>query len=215
MRDKKKFFNDIIKFYYTHDDKSMVSIKIVKIVDSTPNNGSNSNEENGDRNTEDSTGSNNNDRDSLGMNKKEHEQARSLNADERRQSMAILKAQMEQANPVNKWFGSIDYKPMSFGQYLDLLEYYLSMRDNLESSRSNSNTILLQPDWEEKYLKLCKRNQNWRDQIIKYPYMLLKTNAVDPSNSKDGNLESLITPAKISVRNIFIDLTIGLNAKLN
>ena len=216
MRDK-KFFNDIVKFYYTKDDKSMDSIKIVKMVASTSDNGNDSNEENGDRNTEDSTGNNNNnnDRDSLEINKKEHVRTRSLNADERRQSMAILKAQKEQANPVIKWFGPIDYKPMSFGQYLDLLEYYLSMRENLEIGRSNSNAILIRPDWEEKYLKLCKRNQNWRDQIIKHPYMLPKSNAVDPSNSTNGNLESLTLPTKLSARNIFIDSAIESNDKLD
>lgn len=214
MRDK-KFFNDIIKFYYYKDDKSIDSIKIVKIIDSASDIETNQVNKNKNRNTEDESGNNNDnddddDRSSLRSARREHLQTRSLNATELRQSMAILKAQREQANPVIKWFGPIDYKPMSFGQYLDLLEYYLSMKENLEINRSNnmnnknnsilSNAILIRPGWEEEYLELCERNQNWRENILKHPYILPKISTLNDEKAELPNI-----PTKALARNIIID----------
>lgn len=214
MRDK-KFFNDIIRFYYYKDDKSIDSIKIVKIVNSSSDIKTNQINKNGNRNTEDMSRDDDNDRNSLGSEERENIQTKALNATELRQSMAILKAQKEQANPVIKWFGPIDYKPMSFGKYLDLLEYYLSMRENLEINRHNnignknnsilSNAILIRPGWEEEYTELCKKNQNWREHLLKHSHSLSKINVVDYSNSNNENSESSSIPTKALARNIIID----------
>lgn len=217
MRDK-KFFNDIIKFYYYKDDKNIDSIKIVKIVDPTSDVNTNQINKNDNRNTGDELDDDDDgdvNRGSLGSARREHLQTRSLNATELRQSMAMLKAQREQANPVIKWFGPIDYKPMSFGQYLDLLEYYLSMKENLEINKYNNmnnntnsilnNAIIIRPDWEDEYSELCKRNQNWREHVLKHSYILPNANTVDYSNSNDGNVELPNIPTKALARNIIID----------
>lgn len=69
----------------------------------------------------------------------------SLKSAEIRQTVAILRAQQEQKGWIIKWFGPIEYKPLSLLQYLNKIEYTLNMESLLDQKSrlhalfSNSN----------------------------------------------------------------------------
>ncbi|CCD22190.1 Mgr1p NDAI_0A00300 [Naumovozyma dairenensis CBS 421] len=65
----------------------------------------------------------------------------STNIPEVKQSVALVRAQNEAENPIIKWFGPIEYKPMSFTEYLDRLEYHLDMFDFFQKKRA-ANALL-------------------------------------------------------------------------
>lgn len=52
-----------------------------------------------------------------------------------KQSVALVRAQSEAENPVFKWFGPIDYQPMSFSEFVDKIEFHLDMTEALASRR--------------------------------------------------------------------------------
>ena len=56
-----------------------------------------------------------------------------------RQSVALVRAQNEAENPIIKWFGPIEFKPMSFREYLDRLEFYLEMREAFMRMRTDKD----------------------------------------------------------------------------
>lgn len=60
----------------------------------------------------------------------------STNIPEVKQSVALVRAQAEAENPVIKWFGPIEYKPMSFTEYLDRMEYHFDIYDFLQDKRA-------------------------------------------------------------------------------
>ncbi|GAV48572.1 hypothetical protein ZYGR_0K00770 [Zygosaccharomyces rouxii] len=60
----------------------------------------------------------------------------STNIPEVKQSVALVRAQAEAENPVIKWFGPIEYKPMSFTEYLDRMEYHFDIYDFLQDKRT-------------------------------------------------------------------------------
>lgn len=60
----------------------------------------------------------------------------STNIPEVKQSVALVRAQAEAENLVIKWFGPLEYKPMSFTEYLDRLEYHFDIYDFLQSKRT-------------------------------------------------------------------------------
>lgn len=57
------------------------------------------------------------------------------NIPEVRQSVALVRAQVEAQNPIIKWYGPLEFKPMSFSEYLDQMEYYLQMNELLISKK--------------------------------------------------------------------------------
>lgn len=57
------------------------------------------------------------------------------NIPEVKQSVALVRAQSEAENPIIKWYGPLEYKPMSFTEYLDKLEYHLDMLVFLQEKR--------------------------------------------------------------------------------
>ena len=63
-----------------------------------------------------------------------------------------------------------------------------------------SNAILIRPGWEEEYLELCERNQNWRENILKHPYILPKISTLNDEKAELPNI-----PTKALARNIIID----------
>ena len=56
-----------------------------------------------------------------------------------RQSVALVRAQNEAENPIIKWFGPIEFKPMSFREYLDRLEFYLEMSEAFRRMRTDKD----------------------------------------------------------------------------
>lgn len=60
----------------------------------------------------------------------------STNIPEVKQSVALVRAQAEAENPIIKWFGPIEYKPMSFTEYLDRMEYHFDIYDFLQDKRT-------------------------------------------------------------------------------
>lgn len=58
------------------------------------------------------------------------------NIPEVKQSVALVRAQAESENPIIKWYGPLEYKPMSFTEYLDRLEYHLDMFEFLQDKRN-------------------------------------------------------------------------------
>ncbi|CAR29048.1 hypothetical protein ZYGR_0W00760 [Zygosaccharomyces rouxii] len=60
----------------------------------------------------------------------------STNIPEVKQSVALVRAQAEAENPIIKWFGPIEYKPMSFTEYLDRMEYHLDIDALLHDKRT-------------------------------------------------------------------------------
>lgn len=175
VRDK-KFFNDIIKFYYK-DDHSLDYINV--------SNQTNTSNQDKDDNTVDT-------------HTPHHHQFTNLSSMEWRQSIAIIKAQKEQLNPAIKWFGPIDYKPMSFGQYLDQLEYYLSMKEIWQAN----NMIIIRPGLKEDYESLCNKNKEWRQQIINGSSLLPNQNSNDIDINKSTETSN---PSSIQNRGITID----------
>lgn len=57
------------------------------------------------------------------------------NIPEVKQSVALVRAQAEAENPIIKWYGPLEYKPMSFTEYLNKLEYHLEMLTFLQENR--------------------------------------------------------------------------------
>ncbi|CCK69151.1 Mgr1p KNAG_0C00370 [Huiozyma naganishii CBS 8797] len=97
----KKFFNDIVRFYYEGVDPTKIKVK-------DPVSGD----------------------------------AISTNLPQVRQSVALVRARAEQLNPVIKWYGPIEFKPMSFGEYLDKIEYFLEMNELLTArKRINAKSL--------------------------------------------------------------------------
>ena len=85
----------------------------------------------------------------------------SLNLPEVKQSIAVARAQAQAENLVTKWFGPLDYKPQTFTEYLDKLEYYLNMTDFL-------NNLRRQKKMDESNLELIKiteENKRNREKI--------------------------------------------------
>lgn len=70
----------------------------------------------------------------------------STNIPEVRQSVALVRAQAESQNPIIKWYGPIEFQPMTLSEYLDQMEYYLEMSDLLIKKK--------------KYKKLNKKSDN-------------------------------------------------------
>lgn len=64
------------------------------------------------------------------------------NIPEVKQSVALVRAQAEAENPIIKWYGPLEYKPMSFSEYLDKLEYHLEMMAFLEENRKVKETAM-------------------------------------------------------------------------
>ncbi|AQZ14036.1 MGR1 (YCL044C) [Zygosaccharomyces parabailii] len=60
----------------------------------------------------------------------------STNIPEVKQSVALVRAQAEAENLVIKWFGPLEYKPMSFTEFLDRLQYHFDIYDFLQSKRT-------------------------------------------------------------------------------
>lgn len=60
-----------------------------------------------------------------------------LSSPEVKQSVAFARATLEADSWFTSWFGPIEYKPMSFTEYLDRLEYHLEMTDFIRNGRNN------------------------------------------------------------------------------
>lgn len=61
-----------------------------------------------------------------------------LNIPEVKQGVAVARAQAHAESIATKWFGPLEYKPMSFSDFLDRLEYYLDMSVLLQNNRTNN-----------------------------------------------------------------------------
>ncbi|AET37293.1 Mgr1p Ecym_1035 [Eremothecium cymbalariae DBVPG len=60
----------------------------------------------------------------------------SVNIPEVKQGVAVARAQANAENLVTKWLGPLDYKPLSFSDFLDKLEHNLDMYDILHHTNS-------------------------------------------------------------------------------
>ncbi|SCU95092.1 LAMI_0F00936g1_1 [Lachancea mirantina] len=103
-----------------------------------------------------------------------------LNIPEVKQSVAVARATTEADTWVSQWYGPLNFKPMSFSEFLDKIEYHLEMVDFLRDKRTKDVAAKLlgkqlhQDDAEKIALK--KGNKESRERI----YELVK-NA--PKNS--------------------------------
>ncbi|SCU95544.1 LAFA_0G00914g1_1 [Lachancea sp. 'fantastica'] len=66
-----------------------------------------------------------------------------LNTPEVKQSVALARATTEADSWLISWFGPLEYKPMTFTEYLDKLEYHLEMTDFIRSRHTKEATTLL------------------------------------------------------------------------
>ncbi|CAI1902837.1 hypothetical protein SEUBUCD646_0C00310 [Saccharomyces eubayanus] len=68
----------------------------------------------------------------------------STNIPEVKQSVALARAQVEAQNPIIRWFGPLEYKPMSFNEYLNRMEFHLDMFEFFQNKRNiRENSIEL------------------------------------------------------------------------
>ncbi|CAI4056403.1 hypothetical protein SKDZ_03G0270 [Saccharomyces kudriavzevii ZP591] len=68
----------------------------------------------------------------------------STNIPEVKQSVALARAQVEAQNPIIKWFGPLEYKPMPFNEYLNRMEFHLDMFEFFQNKRNiRENSIEL------------------------------------------------------------------------
>ncbi|QLG70108.1 hypothetical protein HG535_0A00470 [Zygotorulaspora mrakii] len=84
----------------------------------------------------------------------------STNIPEVRQSVALVRAQSEAQNPIIRWYGPLEYQPMSFTEYLDRLEYHLDMADFLQDKRNVKESTI-------QVMKKLTHTQGESEQIIK------------------------------------------------
>ncbi|KAH3899556.1 Mgr1p SCDLUD_003834 [Saccharomycodes ludwigii] len=56
-------------------------------------------------------------------------------------SVAIARATMKQSSFLNKWYGPMDYKPLSFEEYLDRIEHFQEYNDSLHKLRGVNELI--------------------------------------------------------------------------
>ncbi|CAB4253339.1 similar to Saccharomyces cerevisiae YCL044C MGR1 Subunit of the mitochondrial (mt) i-AAA protease supercomplex, which degrades misfolded mitochondrial proteins [Maudiozyma barnettii] len=124
----------------------------------------------------------------------------STNIPEVRQSIALVRAQAESQNPIIRWYGPIEFKPMSFSDYLDQIEYYLEMNDILikkkqfkkksstpaDTNNSSGPVSLLSliSHTEEEYQEIKKQNKKINDEILNN-----KLNITQPENQEVSDLE--------------------------
>ncbi|CDO92704.1 unnamed protein product [Kluyveromyces dobzhanskii CBS 2104] len=85
----------------------------------------------------------------------------SLNLPEVKQSIAVARAQAQAENLVTRWFGPLDYKPQSFSDFLDKLEYYLNMTDFLNNLRRQKKN----DEIDSELTKLVDDNKRNRERI--------------------------------------------------
>ncbi|CCE63469.1 hypothetical protein TPHA_0E03800 [Tetrapisispora phaffii CBS 4417] len=63
--------------------------------------------------------------------------ALSTNSPQVRQSVALVRAQAENESILTKWFGPVYFKPMSFNDFLDKLEYNLDIQDKIDDKKKS------------------------------------------------------------------------------
>lgn len=95
--------------------------------------------------------------------------ALSLNIPEVKQSIAVVRAQGQANNLVTKWFGSLDYKPMTFSEFMDRLEFYLNMTDSLHNIKKtkNLNDIVNINKREDELKELTNINRMIRNKMLR------------------------------------------------
>lgn len=94
----------------------------------------------------------------------------SINSPQVKQSIALINAQNEANHPLIRYFGPIEYKPMSFSEYLDRVQYYLEALDsikdsdtfNFESSQLRKQLILS----DEEQRNIIKNNEKIYQDIL-------------------------------------------------
>lgn len=131
----------------------------------------------------------------------------STNMPEVRQSVALVRAQAESQNPIIKWYGPIEFQPMSFSEYLDQMEYYLEMSDllikkkkykklnknsdnPLENGKGPVSLLSLISHTDEEYKQIQSRNKQIRDDILNN-----STTNIEVTNTNDGNVNGNPTDA--------------------
>ncbi|SCW03011.1 LAFE_0G00980g1_1 [Lachancea fermentati] len=93
-----------------------------------------------------------------------------LNIPEVKQSVAVARATAQADNFIVEWFGPLEYKPMSFSDFLDRLEYHIDMSDFLRNKQTQEVAAELlgkkishgQSELEE----LVERNTKNRERIF-------------------------------------------------
>ncbi|SMN20109.1 similar to Saccharomyces cerevisiae YCL044C MGR1 Subunit of the mitochondrial (mt) i-AAA protease supercomplex, which degrades misfolded mitochondrial proteins [Maudiozyma saulgeensis] len=130
----------------------------------------------------------------------------STNIPEVRQSVALIRAQAESQNPIIRWYGPIEFKPMSFSDYLDQMEYYLEMNDLLlkkkqfkkkSSSPSDTNNssgpvslLSLISHTDEEYQEIKKQNKKINDDVLKNTFNVTRSEnqeVQDAESNSSGN----------------------------
>ncbi|CCH58541.1 hypothetical protein TBLA_0A07510 [Henningerozyma blattae CBS 6284] len=125
----------------------------------------------------------------------------SINIPEVKQSVALVRAQAESQNPIIKWFGPIQYKPMSFSDYLDQLEFHLDMLESFQKKNSvNEASEHLRnqlANTDEEIQNFIKKNKENREKALKYVINSSNVSFIDSSDSQPNeNSEADITERK-------------------
>lgn len=100
----------------------------------------------------------------------------SLNLPEVKQTIAVARAQAQAENLVTKWFGPLDYKPQSFTEFLDKLEYYLNMTDFLNNLRRQKKLDEVDKELEKLSLENKRNRQRIHNIATHAPARAMKTN---------------------------------------
>ncbi|EDO18959.1 hypothetical protein Kpol_2002p29 [Vanderwaltozyma polyspora DSM 70294] len=122
--------------------------------------------------------------------------ALSTNIPQVKQSVALVRAQAEAENPIIKWYGPLDYKPMSFNDFLDRLEFQLDMRVSLDNRRSTAVSKSFTSQFkhtEEELDSLINNNEKNRQLTLEGKLSPPKNNSVPEfdvikENTKDGTI---------------------------
>lgn len=116
----------------------------------------------------------------------------STNIPEVRQSVALVRAQAESQNPIIKWYGPIEFQPMSLSEYLDQMEYYLEMSDllikkkkykklnknsdnPLDNGKGPVSLLSLISHTDEEYEQIKSINKQIRDDVLNNSNTMIQT----------------------------------------
>ncbi|SCU96437.1 LADA_0H00936g1_1 [Lachancea dasiensis] len=119
-----------------------------------------------------------------------------LNTPEVKQSVAFARAAVEADNWIVSWFGPLEYKPMSFTEYLDRLEYHLEMTDffSKRHTKDVTNQLLGRAiaHGPEEVEELKKQNAQVRENVHSLMESAPKHSIPVTNGSRQGTLKGII-----------------------
>ncbi|SCU98879.1 LAME_0G00914g1_1 [Lachancea meyersii CBS 8951] len=124
-----------------------------------------------------------------------------LNTPEVKQSVAFARATVDADSWLISWFGPLEYKPMSFTEYLDRLEYHLEMTDFIRNRHSKDATTQLLgravTHKKQEYDELMKKNAQTRQNVHSFMESAPKHSIPVTNSPRQSSLKGTILDSSL------------------